>query len=124
MKRFIFISLALIFGFILGGNMNVYTQQTKAKDKIKFLVISETKDIYYTLSQSDRKKIDDAGDIYFRKAVKSGQILEVYSIPGWNRMATIEQYESIEELYNHFDGDPNYPYGKFEVYPLKKEVYE
>jgi len=112
---------AIVFAFIFGGSFNVLAQQAKSKEKMKFLVISEPKDIYYSMSQSERKKIDETGDVYFRKAVKAGQILEVYAVPGWNRYVTIEEYESIEELYNHFNNDPSYPFGKFEVYPLKKD---
>jgi quinol monooxygenase YgiN len=114
-------SLILVVGIIFGGTLNVCAQQIKAKEKMKFLVISEPKDIYYSMSQSERKKIDDSGDVYFKKAVKSGQILEVYAVPGWNRYVTIEEYENIEELYNHFNNDPSYPFGKYEIYPLKKD---
>jgi muconolactone delta-isomerase len=113
--------LTLAFGFILAGAVNVCAQQTKAKEKMKFLVISEFKDIYYSLPAAERKQINDASDSYFKKAMKAGAFLEFYSIPGWNRAVSVEQYDSIDELYNHFEGDPNYPYVKFEVYPLKKE---
>jgi hypothetical protein len=63
----------------------VYTQQTKVKEKMKFLVISEMKEVYYSISATERKKIDDSNSIYFNNAVKGGAILEVYSMPGWNR---------------------------------------
>jgi muconolactone delta-isomerase len=116
-----FLSIALIAGFILGGAVNLSAQQTKAKEKMKFLVICEPKDIYYSMSSTERKKIDDATTDYLKKAKKAGSFLEHYSIPGWHRYVSIEQYENITELYNHFEGDPSYPYNKFEVYPLQKD---
>lgn len=115
-----FFSLALVFGFVLGGIVNVYAQETKAKEKMKFLVIAEYKDIYYALSANERKQITDETTNYVKKAMNAGTIMELYSIPGWNRSVSIEQYDSIDELYNHFSGNPIYPYIKFEVYPLQK----
>jgi muconolactone delta-isomerase len=115
----VFFSLALIFGFVIGATVNGYAQEAKTKEKMKFLVIAEPKDIYYSMSASDRKKIVDAASENAKKEIKSGSTLELYSIPGWHRYVSIEQYGSIEELYNHFEGDPNYPYFKFEVYPLQ-----
>jgi len=116
--HFVFIS-ALIFAFILVPIVNVCALETKAKEKMKFLVIAEPKDIYYSMSSTERKKIDDANTEYLKKAKKAGAFLEHYTIPGWNRAVSIEQYENITELYNHFEGDPNYSYYKFEVYPLQ-----
>jgi len=113
-------SMALIACFFLGGTSNVYAQQAKGKEKLKFLVIAEPKDIYYSMSANDRKKIDDASTNYFKKVKQTGSFLEHYSVPGWHRYVSIEQYESIIELYNHFEGDPNYPYINFEVYPLQR----
>lgn len=120
MKRhyLLYFSLAIILAFILGGNVNVFTQQTKAKEKIKFLVIAEPKDIYYSMSSDERKKVDDASTNYFKKVKQTGSFLAHYSVPGWHRYVSIEQYESITELYKHFEEDPNYPYIKFEIYPL------
>jgi len=107
-------------GIIFIGSFNVKAQQTKAKEKIKFLVIAEPKDIYYSMSANERKQLMDENDAYLKKAVKAGRILEFYSIPGWNRAASIEGYESIEEFYNHCEGSPMYPYVEFEIYPLQK----
>ena len=56
----------------------------------------------------------------FSSSRVAGEILEFYNIPGWNRTVSIEQYESVEELYKHFEGEPLYPYTKFEIYPLRK----
>jgi muconolactone delta-isomerase len=116
----VFFSMALLLGFTLGSIACVDAQETKAKEKTKFLVISETKDIYYTLSADEREKLSNASTDYVRKAIKAGEILEFYNIPGWNRTVSIEQYESVEELYKHFEGEPLYPYTKFEIYPLRK----
>jgi muconolactone delta-isomerase len=116
----VFFSLALIFGFVIGSTVNGYTQEVKAKEKMKFLVIAEPKDIYYSMSANERKQIMDANNTYLKKQAKAGKILEFYNIPGWNRAVSIEEYESIEEFYNHCEGSPMYPYVKFEVYPLKK----
>jgi len=115
---FEFFTVTIISGFILGGAVNVLAQETKSENKLKFLVISEPKDIYYSMPANDRKKIDDAATENVKKAIKAGEFLEVYSIPGWDRSASIEEYDSIEQLYNHFERDPYYPYLNFEVYPL------
>jgi muconolactone delta-isomerase len=121
MKRhFLLLLSALVFAFILGPIANVYAQEAKAKEKMKFLVIAEPKDIYYSLSSDERKKVDDASTNYMKKVKQAGSFLEHYAVPGWHRYVSIEQYESIEELYKHFEGDPNYPYISFEVYPLQK----
>ena len=114
----IFFTIALLLGFTLGGIACVDAQEPKAKEKMKFLVITESKDIYYTLSTDEREKLSNASTDYVRKAIKAGEILEFYNIPGWNRTVSIEQYESVEELYKHFEGYPGYPYGHFEVYPI------
>jgi len=117
----VFFSIALLLGFTLWGIACVDAQEPKAKEKMKFLVISEAKDVYYTLSSDERKKLSNASTDYVTKAIKAGEILEFYNIPGWNRTVSIEQYESVEELYEHFEGEPLYPYTKFEVYPLRKD---
>jgi muconolactone delta-isomerase len=116
----VFFSLALIFGFVIGATVNVYAQEAKAKEKVKFLVIAEPKDIYYSMSANERKQIMDANNTYLKKQAKAGKILEFYNIPGWNRAVSIEEYDSIEEFYNHCEGSPMYPYVKFEVYPLQE----
>jgi len=92
--------------------------KTKSNSKMKFLVINEAKDIWYAMPVSERKKIEETNTTYITKAIKAGDFLGLYSIPGWNRAASIEQYDSIASLYNHFEGDPYYPYAKFEIYPL------
>jgi muconolactone delta-isomerase len=115
-----FFSMALLLGFTLWGIACVDAQESKAKEKIKFLVISEAKDIFYAMSAEERGKIEETTTNSLKQGVKAGEILEFYNIPGWNRTVSIEQYESVEELYKHFEADPIYPYTKFEVYPLRK----
>ena len=116
----LFFSIVLLVGFTLVGIFCVDAQESKAKEKIKFLVISEGKDILYAMPADERKKIEDETTNLLKQDVKAGAILEFYNIPGWNRTVAIEQYESVEELYKHFEGHPIYPYTKFEVYPLRK----
>jgi muconolactone delta-isomerase len=122
MKKYylLYFSLALAVGFFLSGAVNVCAQQAKAKEKIKFLVLSETKDVFYSMSANERKKIEEATTNLLKQDVKNGAILKFYNIPGWNRSISIEQYESVEELYKHFEGSPIYPYVRFEVYPIQK----
>lgn len=109
---------------VLFNNSVLNAQDEKAKAKNKFLVISELKDVYYTLSPEERNKLMAANTEYFNNAVKAGNIIESYSFAGWNRQATIEQYDNVEELYKHFAEDPLYPYIKFEVYPVNQDVLE
>jgi muconolactone delta-isomerase len=116
----VFFSFALLLGFTLWGIACVDAQEPKAKEKMKFLVISETKDIFYAMPADEREKLSNASTDYVRKAIKAGAILEFYNIPGWNRTVAIQQYETVEELYKHFEGEPLYPYIKFEIYPLRK----
>jgi muconolactone delta-isomerase len=116
----VFFSIALLFGFTLWGIACVDAQEPKAKEKMKFLVISEGKDILYAMSAEERGKIEETTTNSLKQGVKAGEILEFYNIPGWNRTVSIEQYESVEELYKHFEGEPLYPYIKFEIYPLRK----
>ena len=122
MKKYylVFFSLVLIFGFILEATVSVNAQETKAKEKMKFLVIADYKDIYYALPENERKQITDETTNYVKKAINAGTIMEMYSIPGWNRNVSIEQYDSLEALYNHFSENPIYPYIKFEIYPLQE----
>lgn len=120
-SKYVLVSIAL--GFLLAlPNVQSNAQEMKTKEKMKFLVIVEYKDIYYSLPSAERKKIDDADKEFSQKMIDSGDVLEVYYIPGWNRYVAIEQYESIEKLYEHFEEDPSFPYLKFEVYPLKQLV--
>jgi muconolactone delta-isomerase len=116
----VFFSLALLFGFTLWGIACVDAQEPKAKEKMKFLVISEGKDVLYAMPAEERRKIQETTTNLLKQDVKAGAILEFYNIPGWNRTVAIEQYESVEELYEHFEGVPVYPYTRFEVYPLRK----
>lgn len=115
---FAFMMVTIISGFIIGGAVNIFAQETQTKGKMKFLVMTEYKDIYYSMSAGERKKIDDATTEWAAKPVTEGEFIELYAIPGWNRSVSIEQYDTIEQLYNHFEGDPIYPYINFEVYPL------
>lgn len=116
----VYFSIILLVSFTLLCIACVTAQESKANGKMKFLVISETKDIFYSLSADERKKIEDETTNLLRQDVKAGAILEFYNIPGWNRTVAIEQYASIEELYKHFEGHPIYPYTRFEVYPIRK----
>jgi muconolactone delta-isomerase len=116
----VFFSIALLVVFILGGIACVGAQESKVKEKIKFLVISEAKDIFYAMPAEERGKIEEATNNLLEQDIKAGAILEFYNIPGWDRSVSIEQYESVEELYKHFEKYAIYPYTKFEVYPLQK----
>lgn len=116
--HFAFFSVMFVIAFILVNIPSLYAQQGKAKAKARYMVISEFKDIYYSLSHDERKEPIEANDVKFDEAVKAGEILEVYGIPGWNRNVTIRQYDSVEALNKHFENAPAYPYVNFEVYPI------
>ena len=120
MKKYyyVFFSIVLVMGVTFWSIACVTAQESKGKEKIKFLVISESKDILYSMPADERKKIEDETTNLLKQDVKAGAILEFYNIPGWNRTVAIEQYRNIEELYKHFNGYPGYPYIRFEVYPL------
>jgi muconolactone delta-isomerase len=120
-KRFFTcISFALVFGFVFGGVTDVFSQEAETEDKLKFLVIVEPKDLYFSMPESDRKKIDDAATENKNKALADGSFLKLYAIPGWNRYVAIEQYDTIEDLFRHFEEHPYYPYADFEVFPLQE----
>lgn len=105
--------------FIIFSNIPaIYAQKATSTGKMKFLVISERKDIYFALPQEEQKKIEAASDKYLKQVLAAGDFLKFYNIPGWNRAVSIEQYENIEALYKHFEEDPYYGYVNFEVYPL------
>ena len=94
-------------------------QEEETMAGTKYLVISELKDAFYSLSADERTEVAKAGDVYLAEAVKAGNILEFYEVPGWKRAVAIEQYDSVESLYEHFERAPFYPYVEFQVYPLR-----
>ena len=122
MKKYYFVllSIVMLIGLTPGGITHVGARESKSKEKIKFLVISESKDVFYMMPAEERQKIEEETINLLKQDVKAGAILGFYNIPGWNRTVSIEQYENVEELYKHFEGSPIYPYKKFEVYPLRK----
>ena len=101
-----------------GGLPTEGAEKAKSGATMKFLVLGESKDIWYAMSAEERRKIEEANSEHLNKLVEAGDILVLYEIPGWNRTAAIEHFRNIDELYNHFAGHAGYPYTRFEIYPL------
>lgn len=66
---------------------------------MKFLTIVTIKDVYYTLPQSEQRKL---GVSSFESALelkkKMGDKYLVYTVPGWGRSVSIFEVSSVEEL--------------------------
>jgi hypothetical protein len=87
---------------------------------MKFLTISTIKDIYYTLPQAERAKIDAATiEHLIDRKKKMGDKLHFYSAPG-GRVYSITEANSIEEYSQGLRESPRAAAGftSFECIPL------
>lgn len=85
---------------------------------MKFLVISTFKDTFYAHSSDEIKQMVGGAVDFIKQMKEQKKILEIYTIPGWNRNVSIEEHDSSDELYEHLHAAPHAPYTNFEVYPL------
>ena len=85
---------------------------------MKFLVISTFKDTILTVSPSVVRKAMEASLDGLNQHKKAGKILEMYLIPGWNRLVIIGETKSVEEIVQNISEPPGSGLYNIEVYPL------
>lgn len=83
---------------------------------MKFLVISKTKDTFYTLTPEVRKQLHDGQEAFWEKNVKEGKLKEIYHLIGKHGTATIWEANSTEEAEEIFRDLPTYHYTHFKLY--------
>jgi len=72
---------------------------------MKFLTISTVKDVYYTLPQAEKAKLDAAStEFLFNFKKKMGDKLHFYSSP--KGLISIGEYGSLEEYYQSLQQSP------------------
>jgi len=85
---------------------------------MKFLGISKMKDTASTVPPSVMRQLMEATVDAMNQEKKAGRISEAYFIPGWDRVVTIGEFKSAEEINQRLS---NLPVGAFldiEMYPL------
>jgi len=87
---------------------------------MKFLTIATYKDTYSSLPAEEKQKMGLADIEYvLEHKQKVGDKWTFYQIPGWNRMVSIGEYDSIEEYYQSLQGPSTQAgYSNIESYPL------
>jgi predicted nucleotidyltransferase component of viral defense system len=85
---------------------------------MKFLVITGFKDNILSVSPSVVRKAMEATWDIVNQARKSGGILEMYVIPGQNRVVSIQEMVNAEKMAEHFNKTPASALVDFEIYPL------
>jgi len=63
---------------------------------MKFLIISRTKEVFYTLPPERQMELLTASLSWIEKYRKAGKCKEIFWIPGWNRAVLIWDAESAE----------------------------
>jgi muconolactone delta-isomerase len=85
---------------------------------MKFLTISKMKDTASTVPPSVIRQLMEATADVMKQAMKTGRVLEYYFIPGWDRIVTISEVKSAEEINQRLCELPVGGFLDFEVYPL------
>jgi len=85
---------------------------------MKFLIISKTKDIFFTLPPERQMEILNGAFAYIDKYRKAGNCKEMYWMPGWSRVVVIWESESGEEAARQVAENPIAPYTDMESYAL------
>jgi muconolactone delta-isomerase len=85
---------------------------------MKFLGISKTKDTASTLPPSVMRQLMEATLDFMNQEKKAGRILEAYFIPGWDRVVTISEFKSAEEINQLLSELPIGAFLDIETYPL------
>ena len=85
---------------------------------MKFLTISKMKDMASTAPPSVIMQLMEATADVMKQAMKAGNVLEYYFIPGWDRVVTISEVKSAEEINQRLCELPIGGFLDFEVYPL------
>jgi len=85
---------------------------------MKFLTISKMKGTASTVPPSVMRQLMEATADVMKQAMKTGSVLEYYFIPGWDRVVTISEVKSAEEINQRLCELPVGGFLDFEVYPL------
>ena len=85
---------------------------------MKFLTISKMKDTASTMPPSVMRQLMEATIDVMNQETKAGRVLEYYFIPGWDRVVTITEVKSAEEINQRLCDLPVGGFLDFEVYPL------
>jgi muconolactone delta-isomerase len=85
---------------------------------VKTLSIGTPKDVLFTLPPAVARQLFEATIALSNQQKKAGKILELYFIPGWNRVVAIRESKSAEELNQNIDELPLSSFMNYEVYPL------
>ena len=85
---------------------------------MKFLIISRTKEVFYTLPPERQTELLTASLSWIEKYRKVDKCKEIYWIPGWNRVAIIWDAESAEESSRLTAENPMNPFNDMEAYAL------
>ena len=85
---------------------------------MKFLIISRTKEVFYTLPPERQTELLTGSLSWIEKYRKAGKCKEIYWIPGWNRVAIIWDAESAEESSRLTAENPMNPFNDMEAYAL------
>ena len=85
---------------------------------MKFLVISRTKDVFFTLPRERQTEILTANLAFSEKYRKAGKCKEIYWIAGWSRGVSIWDFESHDEASRLSTENPMVPFLDIESYAL------
>ena len=85
---------------------------------MKFLTISKMKDTASAVPPSVIRQLMEATDAFMAQQKKAGKVSEYYFIPGWDRVVTIGEFNSAEEINQRLCELPVGGFLDFEVYPL------
>jgi muconolactone delta-isomerase len=85
---------------------------------MKFLTVSKMKQMASTVPPSVMRPLMEATSDLMKQETKAGRISEYYFIPGWDRVITIGEFKSAEEINQRLTELPVGAFLDFEVYPL------
>lgn len=85
---------------------------------MKFLIISKTKDTFYTLNSEERERVHEEQKAFWEKYMMEGKLKDVYHLIGKHGSAAIWEVGSLEEVEHIFRDMPNYHYSYFKIYPV------
>jgi hypothetical protein len=85
---------------------------------MKFLIISRTKEVFYTLPPERQTELLTGFLSWLEKYRKAGKCKEIYWIPGWNRGVFIWNAESGEDASRATAENPINSYSDMEAYAL------
>ena len=87
---------------------------------MKILTISYRRDAFATLPPEEQRRLNVSAVEAILKVKKAkGDKYVMYSAPGWNRMISVGEYDSIEEYYRTLQTEASQRgFSNLECYPL------